>query len=80
MALAPTLDLDRLLWLPGEKTIFLPPPPRIATLADFQVGDVFTIAGYFATNPRARKNELQRFVVTGKVVDDGRVIGIRLSP
>ncbi len=24
VAIAPTLDLDRLLWVPGEKTIFLP--------------------------------------------------------
>lgn len=26
VALAPTLDLDKLLWIPGEKTIFLPSP------------------------------------------------------
>lgn len=25
VALAPTLDLDKLLWVPGEKTIFIPP-------------------------------------------------------
>jgi hypothetical protein len=25
VALAPTLDLERLLWVPGEKAIFLPP-------------------------------------------------------
>lgn len=24
VAIAPTLDVDRLLWVPGEKTIFLP--------------------------------------------------------
>ncbi len=26
VALAPTLDLDKLLWMPGEKTIFVFPP------------------------------------------------------
>ena len=31
VAAAATLDLDKLLWIPGEKTIFLPDPPPIAS-------------------------------------------------
>lgn len=33
LAIAPTLDLDKLLWVPGAKSIFLPAVPRI-TLAE----------------------------------------------
>lgn len=29
MAAAETIDVDRLLWTPGEKTIFLPPKPIV---------------------------------------------------
>jgi hypothetical protein len=28
------LDIDKLLWVPGEKTIFLPPPKKILTITE----------------------------------------------
>ena len=33
VAAAPYLDVDRLLWLPGEKTIFLPTLPELVMCA-----------------------------------------------
>ena len=30
-AVAPVLDLDKLLWVPGQKTIFVPETPKIIT-------------------------------------------------
>ncbi len=37
VALAPTLDLEKLLWVPGAKTIVLPPVPLVGTLrTEFQ--------------------------------------------
>ncbi len=35
-AAAHTLDLEKLLWVPGQKNIFIPPPPTILT--DRQTG------------------------------------------
>jgi hypothetical protein len=64
-ALAATLDVDKLLWQPGARTIFLPPPPQI--IGPFlRRGDVFTIAGRYAWNPITRQPlpYLQQFVAT----------------
>jgi len=36
-ALAYTLDIDKLLWIPNERTIFLPPMPTIITINEFQL-------------------------------------------
>jgi hypothetical protein len=52
----PLLDLDKLLWVPGEKKIVLP-----SIHQELRVGDVFTIEGVYAVNPSKR---LQRFIVT----------------
>ena len=62
------LDLERLLWTPGERTIFL--PPAVSPLAEaFTVGDVFTINGVYALNPGTgqRTDHLQQFVATSDV-------------
>ncbi len=61
------LDVERLLWVPGEKTIFLPPPPTIMALGDtLHVGDIFTIEGRYAVNPSTYRvtKHLQQFIVT----------------
>lgn len=70
------LDVDKLLWTPGKKTIFLPPPPTIAPLAEaFNIGDVFTIEARYAINSVTYKTLpfLQRFVVTAKT-EAGQVL------
>lgn len=66
-AVASTLDLDKLLWVPGEKTIFLPPPPTLVHFGDIQLGDTLTFAGRYAMNPVTMKplSHLQQFIVTG---------------
>ena len=62
------LDPDRLLWVPGQKTIFLP-SVRQATSVEMaellRPGDVFTISGHYARNPLTRQltEYLQDFVV-----------------
>lgn len=64
------LDVEKLLWVPGEKTIFIPPPPTIAPLGISLIrGDVFTIEGVYAVNPLTYKTLplLQRFVITADV-------------
>lgn len=65
------LDLERLLWVPGEKTIFVPPPPTIEPLSfGLTRGDIFTIEGQFAFNPVTRRQtkHLQQFVVVSDVI------------
>lgn len=59
------LDPERLLWVPGKKTIFLPPPKKI--ISAFVIGDVITINGVYAVNPVTYQTTkfLQQFVVTG---------------
>ncbi len=72
------LDVEKLLWTPGEKTIFIPPPPTIAPLVtSFVRGDVFTIEGVYAVNPATYKALpfLQRFVVTADV-SAGKVLAV----
>ncbi len=62
------LDIERLLWVPGEKTIFVPPP--VAPLSQtFTMGDVFTIDGVYVVNPSTLNPTgiLQQFVVTSDV-------------
>jgi hypothetical protein len=58
------LDPERALWVPGRKTIFLPPAPRVWTAMDLGLrkGDVITIEGHYETNPRGHR-ELRRYVV-----------------
>lgn len=34
-ASAIALDPEKLLWVPGEKTIFIPPPPKLITLMEW---------------------------------------------
>lgn len=62
------LDLERLLWTPGEKTIFL--PPAISPLAEaFTMGDVFTIEGVYHLDTMTYKptSELKLFLFTHNV-------------
>ncbi len=70
------LDLEKLLWVPGEKTIFV--PPVIAPLGEtLTIGDVFTIEGVFALNPltyQATKYP-QQFVVT-ETVRSGQLLAV----
>lgn len=70
------LDVERLLWVPGEKTIFLPPP--IAPLGfGLMRGDVFTIEGVYAVSPTTYHTLpfLQQFVVTADVLS-GATLGM----
>jgi hypothetical protein len=49
------LDPERLLWVPGKKTIFLPPLRPIAAQGFLRAGDIFTINGFYAVNPPSRR-------------------------
>lgn len=73
VALAPGLDLERLLWVPGAKTISLPTLREVAAVNGWSTevgvikkGDVFTFAGVYvgglALNLQRRM--LQQFTVT----------------
>ena len=80
------LDPERLLWVPGKKTIFLP-SVRQATATEVMAlasdrlrkGDVFTIEGYYARNPvtREQTKHLQQFVVLSDVTSDQVTIEIQ---
>ncbi len=61
-----TLDPEELLWVPGKKLISIP-KPAVVLAQHFEIGDIITIAGRYAINPRTFEYEsgLQRFVVTG---------------
>ncbi len=64
------IDIERLLWVPSEKTIFIPSPQTIAPLGEMlRMGDIFSIEGYYATNPITGKKLgiLQHFIVTSTV-------------
>ncbi len=65
------LDPERLLWVPGAKTFFLPSPAtqKLVTSVGLTTGDLFTIDGVFSVNPLsgAATGYLQRFVVTADV-------------
>lgn len=67
------LDIERLLWEPGKKTIFL---PTVVPLSEtLHMGDIFTIAGRFAVHPTTGRitDTLQAFVVTS-TVSSGRIL------
>lgn len=51
VAASAALDPERLLWVPGQRKIFIPAPARVLASADLRVGDVFTIAGRYCVNP-----------------------------
>lgn len=65
VAAASTLDLDKLLWVPGEKTIFIPSVKLapVASMDALALGDIFTIEGFFDVSPGARKGQLQQMTV-----------------
>jgi hypothetical protein len=75
-AAAIALDPERALWVPGAKTIFLPPERRVEPATTittggvgFKKGDVFTIEGCYVRDPRTGQPtpHLQQFVVTADV-------------
>ena len=66
-AAAHTLDLDRLLWVPGRKRIFFPPAvPSWVPGVTLMRGEVFTMAGHYVMNPQGvSTGVLRQFVVIG---------------
>lgn len=86
VAAAHTLDLDKLLWVPGEKTIFIPPPPVgetwLSTALHLQKGDLFTIEGIYALNPLTYQDSgvLQQFVITDDVGPGGITANVMWPP
>lgn len=77
------IDLERLLWSPSEKTIFIPPAPTIATLQEtLEIGDIFTIGGRYAINPQTRRATkfLQQFVVTETVQSGSTLATVNIRP
>ncbi len=75
-AAASTLDLDKLLWVPGAKTFFLPSAPLIhPDYHSFTVGDIFQIEGQFATNPLTGLSTgyLQHFVITADNINSADI-------
>ena len=64
------IDPELLTWRKGAKSIFLPPAPSLIAPIGLTRGDVFTIEGVYAINPRTyRQTEyLQQFVITDDVV------------
>jgi hypothetical protein len=69
------VDVDKLLWQPGKKSIFdlgahVAPTDVIANEASLLPGDIFTISGCWARNPvtgRETIGLLQSFMVTAVV-------------
>jgi hypothetical protein len=43
------LDIDKLLWIPGKKTIFLPPPKKILTITEIWEAELARIGPKIAT-------------------------------
>jgi hypothetical protein len=69
------LDPERLLWTPGAKTHFLPPPKgweRTASGVMFRVGDIVTFEGVYAVDPLTSRStvQLRRFVVTARSISE----------
>lgn len=64
-ALAPALDLDKLLWVPGERTIFLPPPPVI--------NELVSVDWMFAEALRLLKTQLTAVAGFNRPFDDVRL-------
>ena len=72
VAAASTLDIERLLWVPYEKTILLPPYRAIKLYC----GDMFEIAGIKAIGPHTGRytDVNQWFVVTRNVTSGAEAI------
>lgn len=68
--------LEQLLWTPSE-SIIVPPLPTIAAIGDytFKIGDVFTIAGCYVTNPKTSERRLQQWQCVQ--VPESGVYGLR---
>lgn len=80
------LDPERLLWVPGKKTIFLPTLRRPTTTEvwasacdQLRKGDIFTIEGCYSRSPITREQtmHLQQFVVLSDVTSDQATIEIQ---
>lgn len=70
VALAPTLDLDKLLWQRGARTHFdIRRPSGLWASESLPVREIFTIDGHYAVNPLTvfPLGFLQNFVVTRDV-------------
>lgn len=76
------VDLERLLWVPGEKTIFLPEPDILPVAFDLAVGDLLTVEGWYALNPITLKPTtlLKQFLVTQNMKSGGVLQESRLYP
>jgi len=64
------LDPERLLWVPGAKTIFMPAEkPSLVSSCALKRGDVITLSGVFAVNPMTGEEQpyTQQFVITSDV-------------
>jgi len=69
VAAAPYLDVEKLLWVAGEKKIFIPAPKTLWTPVSLQRGDIFTIEGIYVVNPTTgmRLKYPQHFIITADV-------------
>ena len=63
--LAAAVDPERAIWVPGRKLISIPKPQPLVQIY-FNVGDIFTIDGKYAINPKTRREMefLQKYRVT----------------
>ncbi len=77
-------DLERLLWVPGEKTIVLPAVQDVvsATRIRFVVGDIFTFEGFHAFDPRTGRPlaALQEWIVVAAETSDADAVFRPLPP
>lgn len=76
------LDPERLLWVPGAKTIFLPTKrPSIWSPVSLTRGDIFTVDGIYSINPRTGREtpHAQQFVITADVTS-GEVLLADVCP
>jgi hypothetical protein len=69
---AMALDVEKLLWVPGAKTIFLPPPKPVLSFVGLVPGDIFTIDGVYALNPITGEATkwLQDFILADSVTGE----------
>ncbi len=64
-------DVEKLLWVRGEKTILIPTPTEAAELSGYlQRGDIITFPGLYTVSPVTGQSlpYLKQFVVTDDVV------------
>lgn len=76
------LDPDRALWVPGQKRIFLPAQsPSLWSATELNAGDIFTIDGMFAVNPKTycETGFQQTFIITANV-HSGRIDPSMICP